>query len=93
MIVCGASMVASGVLVDPQRVTFSVRSNLGGVIASAAYPDVASVVHVATGIFEYWVPIPIAASSIGNWTYGFRATGGFQGATPDTTFEITPTTL
>jgi hypothetical protein len=91
LVICQTSIVASGAqLVNPGVVTFIARDPAGNLAASSA----ASLSHPATGIYYYALPIPIGASYIGNWTYGFRATGGgFQGATPDTVFAVKATAL
>lgn len=89
----GASSNPTAIPVDPTIVGFIARNPLGSLAASAAYNAVASVVKVATGAYRYDVPIPISTQSIGNWTYGFRATGGYVGATPDAVFEVKRTAL
>lgn len=88
----GASQNASAITVDPSIIGFAARNPLGSLAASAANA-VASVIKVATGVYRYDLPVPISSQSVGNWTYVFRATGGYVGATPDTTFEVRTTVL
>jgi len=89
----GASANAAPVPVDPGVVGFIAHNPQGSLVASAAYNAAASVIRVAAGAYLYHLPIPIASTSIGNWTYGFRATGTLVDATPDMVFEVKLTAL